>query len=278
MKVAILDDYFDTLRTLPCFAKLAGHEVKIWNDHLQEDAPLAERLKDVEALVLIRERTKIGEGLLSRLPNLKLISQRSVYPHVDVEACTRNGVLLCSNMHGDTPSYAAAELTWALTLACARQIPQQVQALNRLLHGLEVGEGATQPAVVDVEHLATTGFLGHDLAGSALGADEQDGLAAADAGGDEAGRVYERAGGHLDVDDVDPVLLAVDVRTHTGVPAAGLMTEMDAGFEQFTKGNRRHSYSRMVVRPPAFKRQPEAGKPTSSTMPDERKPKLPGPV
>ena len=130
MKVAILDDYFDTLRTLPCFAKLAGHEVKIWNDHLQDDVGLAERLKDVEALVLIRERTKIGEGLLSRLPNLKLISQRSVYPHVDVEACTKHGVLLCSNMHGDTPSYAAAELTFGLALACARQIPQQMRALK----------------------------------------------------------------------------------------------------------------------------------------------------
>jgi len=130
MKVAILDDYFDTLRTLPCFAKMAGHEVKIWTDHLQDDAGLAERLKEVEALVLIRERTKIGDGLLSRLPNLRLISQRSVYPHVDVEACTRHGVLLCSNMHGDTPSYAAAELTFGLALACARQIPQQMQALR----------------------------------------------------------------------------------------------------------------------------------------------------
>ena len=130
MKVAILDDYFDTLRTLPCYAKLAGHEVRIWNDHLQDDAGLAERLKEVEALVLIRERTKIGDGLLSRLPNLKLISQRSVYPHVDVEACTKHGVLLCSNMHGDTPSYAAAELTFGLALACARQIPQQMQALK----------------------------------------------------------------------------------------------------------------------------------------------------
>jgi D-3-phosphoglycerate dehydrogenase len=130
MKIAILDDYFDTLRTLPCFAKLAGHDVKIWTDHLQDDAALAERLKDVEALVLIRERTKIGEGLLSRLPALKLISQRSVYPHVDVDACTRHGVLLCSNMHADTPSYAAAELTWALALACARQLPQQMQALK----------------------------------------------------------------------------------------------------------------------------------------------------
>lgn len=130
MKVAILDDYFDTLRSLPCFAKLAGHEVTIWNDHLQDDVGLAERLKEVEALVLIRERTKIGDGLLSRLPKLKLISQRSVYPHVDVEACTKHGVLLCSNMHGDTPSYAAAELTFGLALACARQIPQQMQALK----------------------------------------------------------------------------------------------------------------------------------------------------
>ena len=130
MKVAILDDYFDTLRILPCFSKLAGHDVTVWNDHLQEDAALAQRLHDTEALVLIRERTKIGEGLLARLPNLKLISQRSVYPHVDVDACTRHGVILCSNMHADTPSYAAAELTWALTLACARQIPQQSQALK----------------------------------------------------------------------------------------------------------------------------------------------------
>lgn len=36
MKVSILDDYFDTLRTLERFAKLAGHEVTIWNDHVQE--------------------------------------------------------------------------------------------------------------------------------------------------------------------------------------------------------------------------------------------------
>lgn len=130
MKVTIIDDYFDTLRTLPCFAKLDGHEVTIWNDHLQETEALAERLKDTEALVLFRERTKIQADLLDRLPNLKLISQRSVYPHIDVEACTRNGVLLCSNMHKGTPSFAAAELTFGLILAAMRQIPQQMAALQ----------------------------------------------------------------------------------------------------------------------------------------------------
>ena len=130
MKVSILDDYHDTLRTLECFKKLAGHEVTVWNDHLQDDAGLAARLKDTEALMLIRERTRIQASLLERLPRLKLISQRSVYPHIDIAACTRRGVLVCSNMHPGTPSYATAELTWALILAAMREIPQQVAALK----------------------------------------------------------------------------------------------------------------------------------------------------
>src|SRR5712675_2952660 len=130
MKVSILDDYHDTLRTLACFSKLAGHDVTIWNDHVQDDEALAKRLRDTEVLVLIRERTQIRAPLLDRLPNLKLISQRSVYPHIDVEACTRLGVIVSSSQHPGTPSYAAAELTWALVLAAARQLPQQVTALK----------------------------------------------------------------------------------------------------------------------------------------------------
>src|SRR2546423_12678819 len=130
LKVSILDDYHDTLRTLECFGKLAGHEVTIWNDHVQELDALSQRLKDSEALVLIRERTQIRAPLLERLPKLKLISQRSVYPHIDVEACTRLGIVLCSGMHPGAPSYATAELTWGLILAAARQIPQQMASLK----------------------------------------------------------------------------------------------------------------------------------------------------
>jgi D-3-phosphoglycerate dehydrogenase len=130
MKIAILDDYHDTLRTLPCFQKLAGHDVTIWNDHIQDLDALAERLRDTEVLVLIRERTKIGSPLLARLDKLKLISQRSVYPHIDIDACTRRGVIVSSSQHPGTPSYAAAELTWGLILAAARQIPQQMAALQ----------------------------------------------------------------------------------------------------------------------------------------------------
>src|SRR6266516_2324945 len=130
MKISILDDYHDTLRSLDCFAKLAGHEVTIWNDHVQDVDALAERLKDTEALVLIRERTQIRAPLLERLPRLRLISQRSVYPHIDIDACDRLGVVVSSNQHADTPSYATAELTWGLVLAAMRQIPQQMSSLR----------------------------------------------------------------------------------------------------------------------------------------------------
>ena len=139
MKISILDDYFDTVRTLPCFAMLDGHEVTIWNDHVEDTATLAERLSSTEALVLIRERTKITGALLDRLPRLRLISQRSVFPHIDTESCTRLGIIVSSDQHADTPSYAAAELTWALTLAAARALPQQVAALKTGVWQIGVG-------------------------------------------------------------------------------------------------------------------------------------------
>ncbi len=130
MQVHILDDCYDTLRHLPCFAKLEGHDVTIWNDHVQDTDILAERLKDADAVCPFRERTKIQADMLARLPNLKLISQRSVYPHIDLPACTKQGVLLCSDQHSDSPSYAAAELTMGLVLAAMRHIPQQMEALK----------------------------------------------------------------------------------------------------------------------------------------------------
>jgi D-3-phosphoglycerate dehydrogenase len=130
MKISILDDYHDTLPTLDCFSKLSRHDVEVWNDHVQDVDALAERLRDTEALVLIRERTEIRAPLLRRLPKLRLISQRSVYPHIDVDACTECGVVVSSSMHAGTPSYAAAELTWALVLAAMRQLPRQVAALK----------------------------------------------------------------------------------------------------------------------------------------------------
>jgi D-3-phosphoglycerate dehydrogenase len=159
MRISILDDYFDTLRTLPCFRKLAGHDATIWNDRVQDTDALAERLKDTEVLVLIRERTSIGGPLLERLKNLQLISQRSVYPHIDIDACTRAGVIVSSSQHPGTPSYAAAELTWGLVLAAMRQIPQQVEALKA---------GKWQIGVGNTLREKTLGIYGYGRIGSTV--------------------------------------------------------------------------------------------------------------
>jgi D-3-phosphoglycerate dehydrogenase / 2-oxoglutarate reductase len=159
MKISILDDYFDALRTLDCFGKLAGHEVTIWNDHVQDVDALADRLKDAEALVLIRERTRIGAPLLERLDRLRLISQRSVYPHIDIGACTRCGVIVSSSQHAGTPSYAAAELTWGLLLAAMRQIPQQMNALK---------SGTWQIGVGSTLRGKTLGIFGYGRIGAAV--------------------------------------------------------------------------------------------------------------
>ena len=159
MKITILDDYFDTLRALPCFQKLKNHEVQVWNDHVQDIDKLAERLKDTEVLVLIRERTKIQVPLLARLDKLKLISQRSVYPHIDVEACTGRGVIVSSSQHAGTPCYAAAELTWGLILAAMRQIPQQMASLKA---------GNWQIGVGDTLREKTLGIYGYGRIGSVV--------------------------------------------------------------------------------------------------------------
>jgi len=141
MKIAVLDDYHDTVRTLSCFRKLDGHHVTIWTDHIQDTEALAERLADTEALVLIRERTRIRAPLIERLPRLKLISQRSVYPHIDVDACTARGIVVSSSQHPGTPSYATAELAWGLILSAYRQIPQQMASL--LSGNWQIGVGST---------------------------------------------------------------------------------------------------------------------------------------
>jgi D-3-phosphoglycerate dehydrogenase len=159
MKIAILDDWFDTLRHLPCFTKLAVHDVKVWTDHVVDDKLLARRLQDVDALVLIRERTKVRRSLLQHLPRLKLISQRSVYPHIDIAACDEFGVVVSSDMHAGTPSYAAAELTWALVLAAARQLPQQIASLR---------EGRWQCGVGTTLRGKTLGIYGYGRIGKAV--------------------------------------------------------------------------------------------------------------
>jgi D-3-phosphoglycerate dehydrogenase len=159
MKISILDDYQDAVRTLKCFPKLAGHDVTVWNDHTKDTDTLAQRLKDTEVLVLIRERTPIRAPLIERLPKLKLISQSSVYPHIDVEACTKRGIVLCSDLHPGEPSYATAELAWGLMISALRRIPQEVAALK---------SGRWQSSIGTALRGSTLGILGYGRIGAVM--------------------------------------------------------------------------------------------------------------
>jgi D-3-phosphoglycerate dehydrogenase len=157
MNITILDDYFDTIRTLKCFHKLNGHNIIIWNDHVQDIDALVERLKDTEVLALIRERTKIPGELVKRLPRLKLISQRGSYPHIDIDACTRQGIIVSSNRQPGRPSHDTAELTWGLILVAMRQIPQQIATLKA---------GKWQSGIGTSLHGKTLGIYGYGKIGS----------------------------------------------------------------------------------------------------------------
>jgi D-3-phosphoglycerate dehydrogenase len=128
MRVVIPDDYQDAVRQLAVFSRLRGHEVTIYNDTVKEVDALAERFRDAEALVLIRERTVISDELLARLPKLRLISQTGKGTnHIDVDACARRGITVAV---GTGSPYAPAELTWTLVLAAMRRVAHEAEQLH----------------------------------------------------------------------------------------------------------------------------------------------------
>ena len=144
MRVAILDDYQDVVKTLDCFNLLDTFEVKVFNETYTDTKKLASKLFEFEVLVLIRERTIISEELLSKLPNLKVISQTGkVSNHIDVDLCSKYNVLV---LEGIGSSIAPAELTWALIMAASRNISSYVSNLslnNKWQYSGSLGLGRT---------------------------------------------------------------------------------------------------------------------------------------
>jgi D-3-phosphoglycerate dehydrogenase len=126
MRVVIPDDYQNAVQGLAAFSKLAGHQVEIYRETAKDMDQLVARLMDADVLVPIRERIVVDDALLSRLPNLRLISQTGKgVAHIDVEACTRRGIAVAASSGN---SYAPAELTWALVLASMRHLPQEIMS------------------------------------------------------------------------------------------------------------------------------------------------------
>ena len=146
MNITILDDYQDAVRGLSCFAKLAGHSVTVHRDSVSDADALVARLAEADAVVLIRERTRIPAAVIARLPKLKILSQTGgAGKHIDVEACTRAGIVVCA---GTGAPDAPAELTWGLILASVRSIALEDRrlregrwqtTLGRTLKGMTLG-------------------------------------------------------------------------------------------------------------------------------------------
>ena len=192
MNVAILDDDLDVVRSLASFIEFSApgrHSIAVWQEHTKDEAVLADRLRDADALILLRERTPVTAGLLNRLPRLKLVTLNGPYPHVDVAECTRRGVLLCAGR--PRPSSATAELTWGLVIAAMRRIPQEMARLK---------SGGWQDSMGTGLRGRTLGILGYGTIGrqvagfgrafgmKVLAWSRERGLAAARADGHETAR------------------------------------------------------------------------------------------
>ena len=128
MKIAILDDYQDAVRGLDCFKLIDGHDVKVFNNTARGLGQLAIRLAPFDALVLIRERSSFNRALLSKLPNLKLLSQTGkAGSHIDAAAASELGIAIAEGVGSPT---APAELAWALIMAAQRKIVPYAQNLK----------------------------------------------------------------------------------------------------------------------------------------------------
>jgi D-3-phosphoglycerate dehydrogenase / 2-oxoglutarate reductase len=129
VKIAILDDYQNSVKDLACFNVLQGHDVHVFNESFTNTEDLVTNLKDFDALVLIRERTVISEELLDNLPNLKLISQTGkISNHIDSKLCHKYGVAVAEGVGSPV---APSELCWGLIMSASRHIPEYVAQFSQ---------------------------------------------------------------------------------------------------------------------------------------------------
>ncbi len=158
MNIVILDDYQDAVRKLKCASKLDAYAAKVYTNTVKGMGQLAVRLKDAEALVLVRERTQLNRALIEKLPKLRLISQTGkIGPHIDLAACTERGIAVAEGVGSPV---APAELTWALIMAAMRRLPQYISNLKH---------GAWQQSGLKASSMPPNFGLGNTLRGKTLG-------------------------------------------------------------------------------------------------------------
>lgn len=129
MKVAVLDDYQGVALTSADWGPVTtAAEVVTFRDHIDDEATLVERLRDVDVVVVMRERTPLTASLLAALPALRLIvTTGPSNASIDVDAARGRGIVV-SGTGGYTEQ--TVELTWGLILGLARHIPEESAALR----------------------------------------------------------------------------------------------------------------------------------------------------
>ena len=140
MRVAILDDYQRVaLQSADWSAVEARAEVTAYADHIADEVALAERLRDTEIVVAMRERTPFPRSLFERLPGLRLLVTTGMgNAAFDMAAARDHGVTVCGT---GGLGYPTAELTWGLILASARRIPAEHAAIRDGRWQTTLGEG-----------------------------------------------------------------------------------------------------------------------------------------
>ncbi|HVG05475.1 MAG TPA: D-2-hydroxyacid dehydrogenase family protein [Burkholderiaceae bacterium] len=122
--IAVLDDYQKVaLKSADWSALATKATIKTFHDPWPNEDAVALALEPFQIIALMRERTPFPASLIARLPNLRMIALTGTRTNtLDIAACTERGILI-SHTSGN-PSTAAAELNFALILACARALPQ----------------------------------------------------------------------------------------------------------------------------------------------------------
>jgi phosphoglycerate dehydrogenase-like enzyme len=138
--VAVLDDYQQVALSLGPWRQLdPSVEVTCFHDHVDDRQQLINRLQPFDAVVAMRERTAFGRDVLSCLPALRLLVTKGMANAViDVAAANELGIVVCGT-GGWAGATATVELTWALILGLARDVPKEDAGIRHGAWQLGIG-------------------------------------------------------------------------------------------------------------------------------------------
>ena len=125
LKVAILDDYQNVSQQFVDLEKLSGkYEIRIFSEPFEDEADALDKLADIEALLIMRERTPITKNLIENLSKLKFIITSGLKnKSIDLDAAKKKDIIVCGTESNINPT---PELTWALILGLARNLKEEI--------------------------------------------------------------------------------------------------------------------------------------------------------